>query len=98
MAVTCTRSRMVLAFYYLFICAACALPSDSSRALDRIRGGVMRVGVVANDPWVIDTGLKVDGIEGRLVAALAAVMDARVEWVRKPEFQLMRALRDREVD
>ena len=55
----------------------------------------MRVGVVANPPWVIDRGDSVDGLEGRLAFEIARTIGARIEWVRKPECELIRDLHKR---
>jgi len=57
----------------------------------------MRVGVVAHPPWVVDHGTTVDGIEASLVDRIAASIGSRVEWVRMPEFELIRALHRREI-
>ena len=61
--------------------SACGLPRDAAGTLDYIKGGTMRVGVVANPPWVIDRGESVDGVEGRLASEIARGIGARIEWV-----------------
>jgi polar amino acid transport system substrate-binding protein len=76
---------------------ACGLPRDPSGTLDYVRGGTLRVGVAHNPPWVIDRGAVVDGVEGRLVASIAGAIHAKVEWVRGPEFELIKALHKREL-
>src|SRR3954470_6776346 len=75
----------------------CSLPRDAAGTVDFVRGGVMRVGVVHHPPWVVDHGEVVDGIEGRLVSAIAQRVGARVEWVRGPEFELIQSLSRREL-
>jgi hypothetical protein len=81
----------------VMLTVACGLPHDPADTLNHVRHGTLRVGVVNNPPWVVDEGAQVTGVEGRLVAILAAALDARVEWVREPEFGLMRTLKDRDL-
>lgn len=76
----------------------CNVPRDSDGTLDRVRGRVVRVGVVNAPPWAVDSGGAISGVEPALVTALARELGARVEWVRRPEAELMTALHDREVD
>lgn len=75
----------------------CGIPHDASHTLEHVRGGTLRVGIVENDPWVIDRGASVEGTEGRFVSGVASAIGARIEWVRQPEFELIRALHNREV-
>ncbi len=77
---------------------ACNVPRDADGTLDRVRGRVLRVGIVNAPPWAVDTGGSVSGVEAVLVTALAGELGARVEWVRRPEAELMAALHDRGVD
>jgi polar amino acid transport system substrate-binding protein len=79
------------------VASGCGIPRDAAGTLENIRGGVIRIGIVANRPWVIDRGTTVDGVEGRLASAVASSLGARIEWLRMPEFELMRALRKREI-
>ena len=78
--------------------AGCGLPRDADGTLERVRGGVLRVGVVENRPWTVDRGDTFGGVEGQLVEGIAASVGARVDWVRMPEFELIDALRRRQVD
>jgi polar amino acid transport system substrate-binding protein len=81
------------------LAAACGLPRDPGGTLDRVRGGDMRVGLVAAPPWVVDSGGgAVGGVEVALVGALARELGARVRWVRAPESHLMESLHRRELD
>src|SRR5215218_8892907 len=79
------------------VSAGCGMPRDASGTLAHVRGGVIRVGLVANQPWVIDRGDTVAGIEGELVSTVARSVGARIEWVRMAEFDLIRALQRREL-
>jgi len=88
-------SRIVVVSTLLL--SGCGIPHDASHTLQNITGGTLRVGVVANEPWVIDRGATVEGLEGELVQRVAASIGARIEWVRMPEFELVRAVHDRRI-
>jgi polar amino acid transport system substrate-binding protein len=88
----------LLPILFLLSLAACDLPRDSDGTLDRVRGGMMRVGVVIDTPWTKDSAGAVGGIEGGMARALAESLGARIEWVRAPEGQLLAALQHRELD
>lgn len=68
-------------------------PRDPEGTLDRVRGGVLRVGVSESPPWtrVFDDG-SVSGVEAVLVRRLAERLDARVRWRPGSESDLMAAL------
>jgi polar amino acid transport system substrate-binding protein len=70
----------------------------STGTLARVRGGTMRVGVVEARPWTTVTAGGAGGIEGALIAETARELRARIEWVRAPESQLLRALELGELD
>jgi polar amino acid transport system substrate-binding protein len=80
------------------ICSACTFPNDADGTLARIEGGTLRVGVIPNAPWITDSGGALGGIEVAMITALSAELHARIEWVRGPAFELMRALEQRELD
>jgi len=82
----------------LLVAASCGLPRDADGTLDRVRGGVIRVGVIADPPWTVDSAGTVSGIEGLLVGELARGLGARVQWSRRPAHELMAALHARELD
>lgn len=92
----------MLAPIALAACAACAaaceLPRDADGTLDRVRGGVIRVGVIPDPPWAVDSAGTVVGIEGLLVGELARGLGARVQWSRRPAHELLGALHARELD
>jgi polar amino acid transport system substrate-binding protein len=83
----------------LVLLGACGVPRDTGTTLDDVRGGVLRVGVTANEPWttVADDGT-VDGVEVTLVERLADELDATVEWYPGSESELMAALKHRVLD
>lgn len=56
-------------------------PTDPDGTLDRVRGGVLRVGVSPHSPWtVVSEGSDPAGIEPDLVEEFAGRLQARVEW------------------
>jgi hypothetical protein len=75
-----------------------ALPRDSNGALQRARGGELRVGVVENPPWVRFESDSISGLEVELIEAWAKGLGARVIWRRGPEADLVDALHRREID
>jgi len=94
-------SGMTIIPYLVGACllaTGCGLPKDASGTVERVRGGVLRVGVIHNPPFVIDTGTAVRGVEGTLADAIAQDLGARIEFRRGPEHVLMRALHTRELD
>lgn len=79
--------------------AGCGIPRDTDGTLDRVRGGVLRVGVAENSPWTVVAGPgEVSGAEAELVDRLADEVDARVEWHPGTESALMAALEERQLD
>jgi polar amino acid transport system substrate-binding protein len=83
----------------MLLAAGCDWPRDADGTLDKVRGGVLRVGVTDNPPWTVvtDDGT-VAGAEARLVERLATLLDARVEWYPGSESTVMAALKDRVLD
>lgn len=79
--------------------AACGIPRDPEGTLERVQGGVVRVGVVHNPPWAsLAASGDPAGVEPRLVRALAAELGARVEWVPGGESELLGALEHHGLD
>lgn len=62
--------------------ASCRYPQDVEKTLERVQGGVLRVGAVENPPWVIRKGEAVagTGLEAELVAGLAEELGAELRW------------------
>ena len=91
--------RPAVAFLLLLAAmTGCGVPRDSEGTLERMRGGVMRVGVTDHPPWDSVTAEVVRGIEPVLVAELAATIGARPTWRRGAESELLAALARRELD
>jgi polar amino acid transport system substrate-binding protein len=78
--------------------SGCQFPRDTEGTLDRVRGGVMRVGVTHAEPWVKLKGAEPAGVEVELIERFAETLGARVEWVEGSESDLMEALHGRHLD
>ncbi|GAA4414063.1 hypothetical protein GCM10023148_09140 [Actinokineospora soli] len=89
----------VVAAVAVLLAAGCQWPRDAEGTLDRVRGGVLRVGVVEDPPWTVvsDDG-SVGGAEAELVRRLAERLSARVEWTEGPESTLVGALSHQALD
>jgi ABC-type amino acid transport substrate-binding protein len=74
------------------------IPRDSAKALNRVRGGELRVGVADDPPWVRFEGGRIAGLEPELIEAWAKELGARVNWRSGAEAELIEALHRREVD
>ena len=66
----------------LAVAAGCSrFPADPDGTLDRVQGGVLRVGVSPHPPWtVVREGADPAGVEPDLVRRFAERLQARVEW------------------
>jgi polar amino acid transport system substrate-binding protein len=79
--------------------SGCQYPRDPDGTLNRVEGGVMRVGVAESDPWVLLEGDEPSGgVEVGLVRAFAARLDARIDWVHGSEEELVDAAKEGQVD
>jgi polar amino acid transport system substrate-binding protein len=79
--------------------AGCQYPRDPDGTLNRVDGGVMRVGVTEADPWVeLDGGRPVGGAEVELARRFARDVGARIEWVQGSEEELVDAAKEGQVD
>jgi polar amino acid transport system substrate-binding protein len=91
-------ARLLVLALAAIMLAGCEFPRDPEGTLDRVRGGVMRVGVTPADPWVTLEGGEPAGVEVELVKRFADTLDARIEWVEGSESDLIEALHGRQVD
>lgn len=84
----------------LFVLTGCTgFPADPGDTLERVRGGVVRVGVSPHEPWTRLTGVgDPAGIEPELVRRFAAGLDAEVTWTPGGEEELMTQLEEGELD
>lgn len=94
--------KSVLFVLFLLLCFSllhgCRFPQDVEGTLDRVRGGVLEVGVTENPPWVIRTDNGAEGLEPEIVRSLADQLDAEVRWHWGSESQLLRALEQLQLD
>lgn len=90
--------RRIVAIVGLVI-SGCTLPWDPAGTLDRVQGNVVRVGISHNPPWTdIRTEDEPTGKEVETVRHLAEELDARIEWHRGGEMELMTQLEHFELD
>jgi polar amino acid transport system substrate-binding protein len=82
----------------LVLAMACDLPRDTDGAMERARGGVLRVGVADHPPWDSVTTNTVSGIEPAVVTAIASTLGVTPTWRRGSESELLEALERRELD
>jgi polar amino acid transport system substrate-binding protein len=77
----------------------CQYPRDPDGTLNRVDGGVMRVGVTEADPWVLLEGDRpLGGAEVELARRFARDVGARIEWVQGSEEELVDAAKEGQVD
>ena len=93
-AAAVTTALAVLAM----LAAGCGVPRDPESTLDTVRGGTLRAGITASDPWTTLEGGRPGGVEVELVELFARELGARVEWVDGSEADLIGALEVRELD
>ena len=93
------RVAALLAVTFLLTACGMSIPADPDGTLERVTDGQLRVGVSHNPPWT-DTagGGTPSGTESELIADFAAAHDAEVVWERGGEEQLMKQLRDGQLD
>jgi polar amino acid transport system substrate-binding protein len=77
---------------------ACDAPRDPEGTLERATGGTIRVGVSANEPWVVLGSREPSGVEAELVRLFAEDLGAEIEWVDGTVDDLAAALHVREID
>lgn len=93
------RARAIALGLTALVAASCdELPRDASGTLDRVRGGVLRVGATESPPWIVRAAEGASGPEAKLVEAFASELGARVEWQWGPGEEHLEALERRELD
>ncbi|HEX2126473.1 MAG TPA: transporter substrate-binding domain-containing protein, partial [Thermoleophilaceae bacterium] len=93
------RAPICIALALATLLGACDIPADPDGTLDRVEGGVMRVGVTESDPWVkLEAGVPTGGVEVALARRFARDLDARIEWVSGREEELIGALKEGSLD
>jgi polar amino acid transport system substrate-binding protein len=96
--VQAARAVLVTAALVAVLAAGCGVPRDPESTLDTVRGGTLRAGITASDPWTTLEGGRPGGVEVELVERFAGELGARVEWVDGSEADLIGALEVRELD
>ncbi len=93
------RPLLPLCLLLLALLAGCDdYPRDPEGTLDRVRGGVLRAGLVEQRPWAARDGERLEGVEVALVEALAASLGAEVRWSRDSGTAAFAALQAGELD
>lgn len=87
----------------LLALTACSttIPTDPDDTLDRVTGGILRVGVSPSPPWTDlpdGTGAEPTGTEVELVAEFARTIDAEVQWAAGGEEELIGQLERGKLD
>lgn len=75
-----------------------ATPRDPEGTLEEVRGGTLRVGVTASDPWVTLDAAEPGGVEAEIVRRFAESLDAEIEWFEGSEEELFGALEYGQID
>ena len=87
------RIKPALAILAVTLAGGCDFPADPEGTLDRVTGGTMRVGVIADPPWVtLEPGREPEGVEPELTRRFAETIDAEIEWVEGTESDLAAAM------
>jgi polar amino acid transport system substrate-binding protein len=76
----------------------CEFPRDPRGTLEQVRGGTMRVGVVANEPWTLVEDGEASGVEVELLRGFAGELGAEAVFVQGSVPELLEAARLGEVD
>ena len=98
------RRRLYLVFgvvglLWALVGCGLSIPADPDHTLDRVRGGVLRVGVSPNEPWIVwSAEAEPAGREADLIRRFAVSVEARVEWSRGAEEALIGRLERSELD
>ncbi len=74
------------------------IPADPDGTLDRVTGGILRVGASPEEGLVLVDGPDVTGTLAELVEGFAETRDAEIQWTVASEETLVTALEDGELD
>jgi polar amino acid transport system substrate-binding protein len=93
------RRPVIVLLLAAIAAAGCQYPRDPDGTLNRVEGGVMRVGVTEADPWVLLEGDEPSGgAEVEVARRFARDLGARIEWVQGSEEELVDAAKEGQVD
>lgn len=82
----------------LLALTGCRYPTDIEHTSEKIRGGVLDVGLTENPPWVMRSDNGPAGLEPELIKELAENLDADVRWHWGSEGVLVQALKEHQID
>lgn len=91
------RHLLPLLVFLAFPLAGCAVPTDPDGTLDRVQGGILRVGITPHEPWTELRGER-GGLEVELVEGFARSLGARVDWREGAEAELVEDLEMGQLD
>ena len=90
---------LVIAALLIVGLTGCIIPADPNGTLERVQGGVLRVGATHHSPWVEIAGDgDPAGDEAGILSDFAAAHDAELEWTIGNEESLVEALERGELD
>jgi polar amino acid transport system substrate-binding protein len=93
------RTLVAVALAALLTLPGCAaIPADPEGTLERVSGGVLRVGMSQHEPWTALEDGERSGVEVRLIEEFAAERGADVEWRDGGEEALIGQLHRGELD
>ena len=72
------RAALVAVVLLAVAVAGCGIPRDPERTLARVRGGTLRAGITASEPWTTLEGGRPGGVEVELVERFADELGATV--------------------
>jgi polar amino acid transport system substrate-binding protein len=92
------RTRLPPVLLATLLLAGCQFPRDMEGTLERVSGGVLRVGVSESEPWVQTGEGRPTGVEVTLIDGFAREIDAQVEFTTGSEEELIGALHEGALD
>ena len=93
-----TAAALLLVVLSLTAVSCSSVPADPEQTLDRVTGGILRVGVSHSPPATDVGGAEPAGPEADLARDFAQSLDAKVEWVEGGEEYLMEALKQGDLE
>lgn len=90
--------RLLLCLAVALLGACRDIPRDPHGTLERVRGGVLRVGLMHHKPWATVIDGRPQGLEAALVEQLAKSLGATVEWAEPRGDELFQALKEYRLD
>lgn len=93
------RAGVVVLLVLMLAACGIQVPTDPHGTLERVRDGVLRVGVTENQPWVeLDKTSGTAGVEADLISRFAQQLGSEVRWTEGSEAVLLDALERGELD